>query len=103
LAIGERGKLSRAVNRAAAKCLDEEESRSFNPTTCKVREIYLPIEELAKAERYHKRLKPQREDGPIILLNVGGKTVVIDGNNRINKWERKGKSELTRTIIMEAL
>jgi len=31
-------------------------------------------------------LSPLRDGGPLVLLEVGGRRVVIDGNNRINLW-----------------
>src|SRR4030095_11273368 len=88
------------VNRAAAKCLGEKQLRSFDPKTCRVCQKCLSLEELTKPQRYHKRIKPKREQGPIILLNADGRTVVIDGNNRINKWERDGRAERTRPVVL---
>jgi hypothetical protein len=89
------------INRAAAKFFRKRPQRSFDPKTCSVRGEWLPLQQLTKAERFHDRVDPKREEGhAIVLLNAHGRTVVIDGHNRINKWEHNAKTELTWTITI---
>ena len=50
-------------------------------------------EELALLERSHHRLKPCREDCPIIIAVYESKERLLDGTTRINLWERQKNKE----------
>ena len=90
------------LNRAADKCIKGEEDpnfdhatcRSFNRSNCEIEEQYFTLNELSlKARRYpHVEREPTDTDLPIILLMDAGRTLVIDGHNRLKKWEREGKA-----------
>jgi len=91
-----------ALNRIAAKCLKTEQRRSFDPSNCVVRQEVLSVDELRQLELFHNRPFPQRCDDPIIVLVCEERRVVIDGNNRVNKWVQAGASEPRLAIIIES-
>jgi hypothetical protein len=100
-----------ALNRIAAKCIKGKEDpefdlntcRKFNPNTCDVQELFLFLEELLRAEIYGKKDTPGREVGPIVILNVDSRNLVVDGNKRLNKWRQGGKKERIRTILIRTV
>ena len=76
-----------AMDRVAMKCLGAAEKRSFNPTNCAVREEVLSPGALKNLAIYHERSSPIRMEGPIVILRIDGRDVVIDGNTRANAWK----------------
>ena len=91
-----------ALNRVAAKCLHLEQRRSFDPSNCVVREELLSVDALRQLELYHEQAFPLRDDPTIVVLSYEGRRVVVDGNNRVNKWLKAGGSEPRGAIIIEA-
>ena len=75
-----------ALERIAQKCLGLEQRHPFNSGNCSVRVESLTPNDLGSLVVYHTRSRPLRDGGPLVLLEVGGRRVVIDGNNRINLW-----------------
>jgi len=90
------------LNRLAAKVLRTEQRRTFDPSTCLVRQELLSPEALRELQVYHDRKSPKRWDGPIIVLVCKGRRIVVDGNNRVNSWLQAGESHSRRAIIIDA-
>jgi hypothetical protein len=66
------------MDRVAMKCLGTSERRSFNPSNCTVHAEILSVVVLNQLVIYHTRSDPKRMDGPIVVLRIGGRGVVID-------------------------
>ena len=94
-----------ALNRIAAKCIARREgapvTRSFDPSTSRAREEYLSPGELRRLESFHERASPLRDVEPIVVLVYEGRHIVIDGNNRVNKWRHEKASRPRRAIVIE--
>jgi len=89
-----------ALNRIAAKCLGSVEVESFDPSNCGVRQELLSAGDLRTLERYHRKTNPGRTHEPIVVLEFGGRRLVVDGNKRVNKWIADGALELRSVIII---
>jgi hypothetical protein len=93
------------LNRIAAKCItkqpDATATRSFDASNCVVREEHLPVAALCELERYHDRSVPAWEVEPIVVLVYEGRRIVIEGNNRVNKWCAERESRLRSVIFIE--
>ena len=86
-----------ALDRIAAKCI----RLSFNLLNCTVREEFLSLDELRQLKRYHDEDQPSQDWGSIVVLIYKGERVVIDGNKRVNKWVKKGSTELRSALVIE--
>ena len=54
--------------------------------TCEITRRIVDRGELARLELYHSIGKPNRQDGPIVVVELEGVRYVVDGNNRLNQW-----------------
>jgi hypothetical protein len=79
-----------ALNRIAAKCLGLILPMAFSPSTGVVHEETVSLAAAQHLERYHACANPQWPDGAIIVVRYEGRSVVLDGNNRVNLWVRDG-------------
>lgn len=89
-----------ALNRIAAKCLGLSEVRSFDPSNCRVRRELLRQEALRTLKRYHQRKEPLRDYEPIVVIEWRGRSWVVDGNTRVNKWIADGAPQPRSAIII---
>lgn len=89
-----------ALDRIAAKVLRLPGRRSFNPSTCSVRKEPLSVEALRALEVYHRRASPQLDHETIVVLQCGERRVVVDGNNRVNRWLATGSFQQGSAIII---
>ena len=89
-----------ALNRIAQKCRKTPEWRPFDEATCTIREQTLEARELAKLTRFHNRKTPAWVCEPIVVLEIDGKLLVIEGNKRVNKWIAERASPPRRAIIL---
>src|SRR5256885_16507247 len=81
------------INRIAVKCLKKAGLTgpvAFDPSTCDVHAEVIGGKELVELIRYHERTNVTDRTGPIVIVRVGGSNVVIEGNNRVNKWVSEG-------------
>jgi hypothetical protein len=78
-----------ALERIAQKCLGLAQRSPFNSTNCSVRSEMLTSNDLGSLVLFHAKDRPARDGGPLVLLEFGGRRVVIDGNNRVNLWRTK--------------
>jgi hypothetical protein len=83
-------RVQQEINRIAVKCLRKAGVwtglKLFDSSTCDVSAVLIPGNELADLVRYHKRASPVGRTTPIVVVRAGGKDVVIEGSNRVNKW-----------------
>jgi hypothetical protein len=93
------------VNRIAAKCLKKALGRpyalSIGPPTCYVHEEVIRGSELPNLIRYHDRVKKTSRTTPIVILRIEGKSIVIEGNNRVNRWVANGEPTPRQALIIQ--
>lgn len=92
-----------ALDRIAAKVLGLTERLSFNPSTCSVREEALSMEILRSLHVYHEQARPQANHDTIVVIDWNGRRVVVDGNNRVNRWRREGNVGRRSAIVIAPL
>ncbi len=81
-----------AMNRIAQKCLHLDQRPSFGPSNCKIRSVWLSRAELSQLHRFHPRTKGYPSTEAVVVMDVGGKLVVVEGNTRINRWLEEGRA-----------
>jgi hypothetical protein len=72
----------------------------LNQTTCSIGEHEYSTRELEAFERWHKRDTPASDAGSIVVAQCRGRSFVIDGNNRVNRWIRENSRDLHRAIVI---
>jgi hypothetical protein len=92
-----------ALDRIASKCLRLGERRSFDPSNCTIRQEVLNAEDLPTLERYHNKKTPGRIHEPIVLLEIDGRRLVIDGNKRVNRWIAERATSARAAILIAPL
>jgi hypothetical protein len=90
-----------ALERIAEKCLGLPGRQSFNASNCLVREVELLPQELSDLRVYHSRDRPARDGGDIVLIRYQGCLVVLDGNNRVNRWRTQSVPGPFKAIVIE--
>lgn len=95
------------LDRIAAKCITKQEDakpiRSFDASNCVVREERLSVDQLCQLDRYHNSAVPNWDVEPIVVLAYEGRNIVVEGNNRVNKWCAEGGSKLRSAIFIEPM
>jgi hypothetical protein len=97
-----------ALDRIATKCLrkyeDKYAARSLNQDNCDVDEKTLSPDDLTNLKTFHERQAPAKhfqDKEPIIVVDCDGILVVIDGNNRVNKWLKDSPKRTRQAIIIK--
>jgi hypothetical protein len=72
----------------------------LNDTTCAIGEHEYSTRELEGFERWHKRDTPASDGGSIVVAQCRGRNLVIDGNNRVNRWIRESSRDLHHAIVI---
>ena len=80
-----------AMNRIAQKCLQLTERPSFSPSNCAIRLVSLSRAELSQLQRFHSRTKGYPSLEAVVVIEVRGKLVVVEGNTRVNRWLDEGR------------
>lgn len=89
------------LNRLVSERVSGIRGVRLGPDSCTIREDRWPIERLASAERKHQRDAPRYMIEPVIVVAYAGRTLLIDGNNRVNEWLARGERRTRRVLIME--
>ena len=72
----------------------------LNETTCVVSEHEYSTRELESFEKWHDRDTPARDGGSIVIVECRGRHLLIDGNNRVNRWIQENSSDLHNAIVI---
>ena len=92
------------INRIASKCLNKAlgwtQSVVLNSATCDVREVVIGGDEISTLIRYHQRTNVSGNTTPIVIVQAGGKNVLIEGNNRVNKWVNECDLAPRRALVL---
>ena len=82
------------INRIAIKCLKKARCETdiivFDSGTCDVSAEVVKGSDLGRLVRAHNRTRVTGRTTPIVIVRVDSKDVVVDGNNRVNKWVEDG-------------
>ena len=71
-------------------------------TTCKIRFEIVPVSNIRRLEVSHNRAKPERGgQESIIIFSHQGRSVVVDGNNRVNVYLSSNECKPMPAIIIE--
>jgi hypothetical protein len=89
-----------ALNRIAAKCLKTAIVRSFDRANCGIHCELLTPRDLAALTTFHDKITPGCLHEPIVVLSLGNRRVVIDGNKRVNKWRAENSSDSRLAIVI---
>ena len=73
----------------------------LNTRTCSIREDVWATECLRALEPKHARADPKRDGGVIIVVECRGRKLLVDGNNRVNRWLREGSRASHRLLVIE--
>lgn len=99
-----RDQVESEINRIAAKCLKRALGRTgpvaIDPSTCEVHAAVIDAAELPGLIRYHDRVNLTGRTTPIVILRTQGKDIVIEGNNRVNKWVAEGDTAPRQAFVI---
>jgi hypothetical protein len=99
-----RDRVQSEINRIAMKCLKQAgvvpDVEVFDASTCDVTKVLVARSELAKLVRYHDRTTPTDRTSPIVIVRAGGTDVVVEGNNRVNKWVAEDSGTSSPALVI---
>lgn len=72
----------------------------LDENTAIVREEQWSTEQLAILERKHEKVHGFGDDRPIVVVEVGERKIVVDGNHRVTRWLRSGVSRQHRILLI---
>jgi hypothetical protein len=86
-------RVQREMNRIAGKCLKKALGWTrpvvLDSSTCDVHQVVIDGAELASLIRYHERTNVTGRITPIVIVRIGDQDILIEGNNRVNKWVKE--------------
>ena len=92
------------INRIAVKCMKKALGRTgpvvFDPSTCDVHAVLIGGKELLDLICYHNRTIITGRTTPIVIVRIDGTSVVIEGNNRVNRWVREGDLTPRQALVI---
>jgi len=98
------GRVRAEINRIAAKCLKQALGWTgpitLDPSTCDVRAEVIGGKELGDLVCYHGRVNTTGRTTAIVIVRMQGKSVVIEGNNRVNRWVAEGDLTPRQALVI---
>jgi hypothetical protein len=92
------------LNRIAAKCIksvtDAQYPTPVDKTNYDVRAQVITAAELTELRTYHSRAQPTSRSTPIVIVECGQHRIVVEGNNRVNKWVGSGDPAPRLALIL---
>jgi hypothetical protein len=94
----------RELTRIAAKCLLRAVGWAgpivFDGSTCEIASIFFEANDLPQLIRYHDRTQPTERTTPLIIVRLGDAQIVVEGNNRVNKWVLERDSTPRHALVI---
>jgi hypothetical protein len=92
------------INRIASKCLKKAlgwtQPVVLDASTGDVREELIHAKDLPGLICHHSRTNVTNRTTPIVIVQASGTLIVIEGNNRVNKWVNEGNLNPCRALII---
>ena len=73
---------------------------TVNEQTWLIRSEQWNLEQLTQPERKHNAVRLPQFDGPIVVVEFRGRSLLVDGTHRVNWWLQNGLSELREVLIV---
>lgn len=89
------------LNRLANERFDGMSALELNARTCSIREEVWATELFREVEPKHAGADPKRDGGVIIVVECRGRKLLVDGNNRVNRWLKEGSRDSHRVLVIE--
>lgn len=89
-----------ALNRIAAKVLAPLLLKPLEPANTVIRRVTLSPKGVQALRTYRENApEPAMDREPIVLLEIAGRYVILDGNRRVGKW-RKDQDQRSRAALI---
>jgi hypothetical protein len=93
----------RKLDRIARKCIiaaiGHSPLETYSPTTCDVTEQVITREDLNRLLRFHDRAEHKGKTTPMVVVELEGQRIVVEGNSRVNAWV-KGTEPASRVALV---
>ena len=73
---------------------------NLNELTADVREESWPTDNLSVLDAWHTRTYDFDDDRPIVVVEVGARLLLVDGNHRVARWLFQPRSDRQHRVLL---